>query len=369
MASSYSSSSSSGSSNRWFNISNFLSRISEEQIPDQDDTLKFHQIGMKIVSVLERELQNSNLNGQVFIAGSYGKGTAISNDSDYDIVIFFTKVEPPFTELLSDMERAVRKNSRLFKNFEWKSRSSIHISFDVEGMQFDVTPAVQLDEADSLPPADGKWHCFTASPMATYPTKQYLQTMDKVSKLDDPEAMSYLYSSSLSVDAVMIVQRQAPFVHSVIRLCKYWAKHVVAQATATGFESAIRGKSVLVETLAIHACYELTPLERLDNNMIKAFYRFLKYFLNSYELRLHTFVNYEREDVPISLYFQTPLVLDPANPYNNLLSNENFPTGALTHFQKCAAVTMEKLQNWRQDFSQSITELRKELFEFNDEYI
>ncbi len=367
-SSSCSSSSSSGSSNlRWFNISKFLSQISEEQIPTQEDTTKYHQIGITIVNILETYLRKSRPTAQVLIAGSYGKGTAISNDSDFDIVIFFADVEPPFTKLLHDMERIIKKNGRRLPNFEWKARSSIHISFDVEGMQFDVTPAIQLDEEDGLPPANGRWHCFAPSPRAMYPSRQYLQTMDKVSKLEDPELVSYLYSSSLSIDAVMIVQRQAPFVHSVIRLCKYWAKHVVAQATASGFEHVIRGKSVLVETLAIHACYELTPLERLDKNMIKAFYRFLKYFLNSCELRLHTFVNYDRGDVPNSLYFQTPLVMDPANPYNNLLSYENFPRAALEHFQKCAAITMEKLQEWRKDFRRSMAELRKELFEFNDD--
>src|SRR3989442_56694 len=117
MASSSSSSTSSyGSSLSWFSISNFLSQISEEQIPDPEETIKFHQIGMRIVSVLERELQQSTPNAQVLIAGSYGKGTAISNGSDYDIVIFFTDMEPPFTQLLGDMERAITKNSTSFKN-------------------------------------------------------------------------------------------------------------------------------------------------------------------------------------------------------------------------------------------------------------
>lgn len=329
-------------------VSEVLNQISLEQIPSEDHARKCQEIALRLIAVLEKEM-GPGLSGHVMVAGSFGKGTAIANDSDYDIVIFFNELEPPFTKLLNKMENAIKDNSDKFKGFIWRFRSSIHVCFDVEGIQFDLTPAAQLD--NNFP--WNRWCCFAPSPLTPYPSQQYINTLKKITELKDPEKLSYLYSSSLSIDAVVFVQRQNAFIHSVVRLAKHWARHI-----NTG-RVQIRGKSLLVETVAIHACYSLTPVEMIDRNMDKAFLKFLEFFSDANNLRLYVFVNYQREDIPDSVFNQTPLVLDPANPYNNLLSPLNFPGLALKCFQEAAQITMKKVNIWKDGDSDDMTLFRR----------
>lgn len=324
-------------SNTWeptpkLTVSEVLTKISSEQIPTEDHARKCQEIALRLISVLEKDM-GPGLSGHVMVAGSYGKGTAIANDSDYDIVIFFNELEPPFTKVLNNMEIAIKDNSDKFKGFIWRFRSSIHVCFDIEGIQFDLTPAAQLD--NNFP--WNRWCCFAPSPLTPYPTQQYVNTLKKIAELKDPQRMSYLYSSSLSIDAVVFVQRQLPFIHSIVRLAKHWIRHV-----NTG-RMQLRGKSLLIETIAIHACYCLTPVEMIERNTDRAFLKFLEYLAEANKLRLYVYVNYQRPDIPDAVFNQTPLVLDPANPYNNLLSPLNFPSLALKCFQEAAQLTIKKV--------------------------
>jgi len=313
-------------------VSQILNQLSSDLYPSGDHVRKCQAIALRLIAVLEEEL-GSELNGHVMVGGSYGKGTAIAEDSDYDIVIFFNDQQPPFAKLLMNMETAIMDNAEKFEGLTWRIRSSIHICFDVEGISFDLTPATQFDT--NFPWS--RWCCFAPNLVTPYPSKQYTNTLKKIQELNDPEKLSYLYSSSMSIDAVVYVQKQGPFIHSIIRLAKHWAKHV-----NTG-RLQIRGKSILVETVAIHACYNLNPEELVDVNMERAFMKFLELLTNGRHLRLFVFVNYNREDVPDVVWNQTPLVLDPANPYNNLLSPINFPGAALKCFQEAAYHTMKKM--------------------------
>jgi len=234
---------------------------------------------------------------------------------------------------LKNMECAIKDNAEDFAGLKWRFRSTIHICFDVEGISFDLTPAAQLD--NNFP--WNRWHCFAPSLITPYPSKQYINTLRKIRELKDPDKLSYLYSSSMSIDAVVFVQRQGPFILSVIRLAKHWAKHV-----NTG-RLQIRGKSVMVETVAIHACYNLSHADMTEANMEKAFLKFLDLLSNANHLRLYVYVNYQRKDIPDTVFNQTPLVLDPSNPYNNLLSPIHFPGIALRCFQEAAQITLKKL--------------------------
>lgn len=333
-------------------VSEVLHQISKEQIPSEEHARKCQDIALHVIAILEKDM-GPGLSGHVMVAGSYGKGTAIANDSDYDIVIFFNELEPPFTKVLYNMEAAIKDHSDKFKGFSWRFRSSIHICFDVEGIRFDLAPAAQLD--NNFP--WNRWCCFAPSPLTPYPSQQYINTLKRISELKDPEKLSYLFSSSLSIDAVIFVQRQNAFVHSVIRLAKHWARHINTGRMQT------RGKSLLVETVAIHACYSLSPVEMIDRNMDKAFLKFLEYFADANQLRLYVFVNYQKEDIPDSVFNQTPLVLDPSNPYNNLLSPPNFPSLALKCFQEAAQITIKKVNIWNDDCESDVCEF-KEIFEY-----
>lgn len=337
-------------------VSEGLHHFSNELIPDDSHVYKCHRIGLEVATVLEKEM-GSTVNGVVMVVGSYGKGTAISYDSDYDIVIFFKHVEPPFVHLLSAMEAALRKHEGKFKDFRWGYRSTIHIYFEIDGIRFDVAPATQFD---SSVVTLSRWCCFVPPCNTPYPSQQYFKALNKISQLCDPVKNGYLYSSSLSIDAVMFVQRQNPFVHAVIRVAKHWARRV-----NTG-RLQVRGRSLLAETIAIHSCYTLYPFEMMELNMDKAFTRFLEQFRDASTTRLYVLIYYSREEIPDEVFNQIPLVLDPINPFNNLLNPTNFPPRALKCFQETAKSTLAKIKAWRQNPGTDMAEFRK-IFEVDKE--
>lgn len=319
-------------------VCDMLQKICSEQVPSKEHIMKCTNIAGRVIAVLEKELEL--LHGHIFVAGSYGKLTAIPDDSDFDIVIFFPELEPPFMSVLCEMESALKHNSEKFNGFIWKVRSRIHLCFEIEGIKFDVSPASQLDKSFAWKNWDfhGQSQCTPYQLSAV--SKQYLNTLKKIKELEAPEKWSYLYSSSLSLTAVTLVRTVHPVVLAVARLAKFWAKQV-----KTG-KCQIRGKSLLFETIAISLCHTLRAEQVSNRHLDLVFFKFLELVATIRSLRLYVFINYGQEEIPTAIFNRTPLVMDPVNPFNNLLSPDNFPSEALKCFEQAAVSTQQKITNW-----------------------
>ncbi|CAL8081646.1 unnamed protein product [Orchesella dallaii] len=347
-----SSSSSEGDASPRRTTSDLLQLISLEHRPTEAHAKKCQEITLSVVSLLEEKM-GSGISGHVMVAGSFGKGTALANLSDYDIVIFFNNLEPPFWKILQTMEAILKGNAVMFRGFKWKIRSSIHLSFDIDGVQFDLAPAAQLDHNFQWT----QWTCFAPNLLTPSPSQQYVKTLQKMAQMPYPETTSYMYSTSLSIDSVIFVQRQWPFIHSLIRLAKYWAH----QVNISG--GLLRGRSLLIETVAIHASYSLNYSDLIDStcNLHKAFIKFLEFFSDARNMRLYVFINYQQSAIPSYIYSQKPLVLDTVNPYNNLVGPRNCSVAALKCFEDAAKITLQKLNAWESRESSCLTQFRRTL--------
>ena len=103
------------------------------------------------------------------------------------------------------------------------------------------------------------------------------------------------------------------------------------------------GRSSIFELLGIDAGKEEEDLKPGNYSIREAFRRFLQTVSTLDEQRIAHFQTYSKSDVPTSVWQQTPLLLDPSNPYNNFI--KRFPPEARAVFKARAAESLRRLKN------------------------
>ena len=124
------------------------------------------------------------------------------------------------------------------------------------------------------------------------------------------------------------------------RLAKYW------NSTIT-YDGCISGRSSIFELLGVDAGKNEERLRGYNPSTREAFKRFLETVAAVDTQRIAYFENYSRSDIPSSVWQQTPLLLDPSNPYNNLMTR--FPPEARAVFKARAAESLRRLRNVHSD--------------------
>lgn len=114
---------------------------------------------------------------------------------------------------------------------------------------------------------------------------------------------------------------QSPFCHSIIRLAKDWMRSVYVSERGECVNTA-----AIVETIALKAALvEETSVmyRREDPSYLKAFTSFLAMIIDLPNLRVMFCDFYQESEIPEEVSMQRPLLLDPANPYHNLLGDKS----------------------------------------------
>lgn len=130
-----------------------------------------------------------------------------------------------------------------------------------------------------------------------------------------------------------------PQMLEAIRLAKYWAGKVNLHGTK------IHGNSFIVELITLEA-NRISEGEDLEEKFVK----FLKTMQNLGEQKIILTKEYSVEDIPARLLFQRPLIMDPANCWDNL--GEQFQPGqpayyALTYYKQAADLALAKIEGAR----------------------
>ena len=126
------------------------------------------------------------------------------------------------------------------------------------------------------------------------------------------------------------------FRNQVARLAKHW------NSTIT-YDGYISGRSSIFELLGVDAGKNQELLNPRHPSTREAFKRFLETVMAIDTQRIAHFETYSRSDVPSSVWEQTPLLLDPSNPYNNFMTG--FPPEARAVFKARAAESLRRLRN------------------------
>lgn len=133
-----------------------------------------------------------------------GKKTTII-DSDIDCVLFINEKEPPFKNVLEDIENILTMTDSF--NIRDVRKTKYSIQFKALNFDFDLLPAANFTVGIQ---ADGD----------TLIDIQQQRVLEHIKR--DPKKYGYLYSSSLADSTVRFMQRQDGFVNEMVRIAKFW---------------------------------------------------------------------------------------------------------------------------------------------------
>ncbi|XP_028407251.1 2'-5'-oligoadenylate synthase 3-like isoform X1 [Dendronephthya gigantea] len=245
----------------------------------------------KICLFLHQEMRPD----KIVKGGSLGKGTAVKGRCDIDLVMVLNEVEDAaelkenLPTIINDVIGKLRQNRAklaIIPNSLTNARFLVKFSVQGEHGKIDV---------DLLP-------TFKVTDLQSLYRKMKTDTHNKE-----------YYSVALAEQQVDFFDDCPTKVKSLIRLVKYWKKKMVPD-----FSSGRRiPNSYLMELIIIHLWEENTDRDERFKTL-KAFHGVMK-TLNEYQsLNVIWTENYRITDIPYHVRCTRPLVMDPANPMNNV---------------------------------------------------
>lgn len=274
--------------------------------------------------------------GRVSIAGSIGKKTNILL-SDIDCVLFVNDEEPPFDDILELYYKTLCDSPFSDDCNLYKNRHVVKIR--KSGFRMDLVPAPN----------------FLKTPNQKWILMQQLAALERIKR--NPRENCYKYSSALAVSTVQFMKERDGFTNQMARIAKFWYKSL-------SFNEYISGASLFIELVAVYAAKNGYKGNRRYCPHLKAFIRFLLLLMRFDELD----VIFEMDPQIFGKHLQhidteLPRVIDPVNPYNNLVRNWN--TKMRAWIVKYAEETYERLRDLVVDEPDTITmeHLIDDLFE------
>jgi hypothetical protein len=266
-----------------------LVEFSKEILPGDDFFTNGNEIADKIFRILQRDLKSFSFD-RFRIVGSVGKKTAVCVDPDFDLVVFVNEEKPYFERVLSGIEHVLTTSDLEIKGIE-KSRHSVQ--FTVNGSSFDLLPAANF---------------VTQYPKPGDPELGKIQWQKTMAYIRRNPSQGYKYGSTVCEIATQFMKDQSSFVHDVARLAKFWNKTL-------HIDCNISGRSTLIELIGIYAGRKEEQTGR--RSLLEGFKSFLQLMTNFRKIEIVFLENYGRHEIPWDVQAQRPLVLDPANPFNN----------------------------------------------------
>ena len=286
-----------------------------------DELLKKGNEYMQKIFLLLQKYSSSKVD-RCRLLGGVGKKTSLSVKFDYDCVIYVNDLDPPFDHLLDDWHDIFLLHLPELKG-EMKM-TNYSIQFKVDEFDFDILPAPNYKGVD---------HDLMSQANIIWKKISQETTGRKRAKI------SRLYSGGLSELALQFIQTQSSFIHNLCRLAKFWNCTIL-------FEQYVSGRSSILECLAVKAGQEEEQAATNDKlSLLRAFRRFLISLTKNQQIAVMFFQYYDQNRVPMP---ERPYVIDPSNPYNNLLADvaDDF----LPTLTKYAAETLKRLDNCEKNF-------------------
>ncbi|XP_071831451.1 2'-5'-oligoadenylate synthase 1-like [Apostichopus japonicus] len=278
----------------------------------------------RIIDRLGRHLHSTTFKwrrciNRIVPLGSYAKKSSLRFMMDLDLVVYLNDCEYPFNAFLKDLKEHI-EHSDSYTNC---TLNGTCLFFVAEG-----TLHVDLLPATNRVPRSGLSQGRSAQEVQREMTLAYI--LDSSNPFDE----GYKQSTGLSETAVEFVKRKNEVFHcsTLARLAKFWSKTVCVE----GFHS---GRSSIMEYIAIRS----TEIEQNTGreNTLKAFRRFLTIVSNPEEMAIYWTDNYDKADIISTIKNSRPLLLDPTNPYNNILRGKN--KSFMMEMAKFARVSMDRL--------------------------
>ena len=246
------------------------------------------------------------------LVGGLAKKTSTSLKMDADLVIF---VNADVDDVLKFKKSILNTwEDILLVNTELKEsdiKKTVHsLKFRFKEVDIDLLPAINFD-VDS--------------------NKQLKSVLAMIKRSRKPELTACHMSAELTELSLDFVKKKSSLCHEMARLAKFWGQTLL-------HSEYLAGKSTILELLGIKAAMEEEKAGHPTHQ--GAFRRFLVKMKDLSTINLVFQDYYSLSDIPSSVVKESPLLLDPTNPYNNLLSS---PGTYLEVFSNSATSALEVL--------------------------
>lgn len=247
----------------------------------------FHsRIASALNSLVDQVTERCFLNlDEVVKGGSVGNGTTIESCTDASVV-FFVKGLP------------------LDKHSVWLPSLLRSVNMCLEG-ELPNTSVVVLEDSLRLQSPSGVVDLRFSPAFGSY--------HEKVAALGQrgPEARKF-FSSSFAKETTAFVQKQPGSVKVTIRLLKWWRDEQDWSCKLT------RPSNAVLELVAIYAS------SRKPQDQQEAVANCMALFCRFNDLRIIWTSHYTKQDIWSPLLKQTPLLMDPVNPFVNVVDPQSF---------------------------------------------
>jgi hypothetical protein len=288
--------------------------------PSEDQLTYVNNVIDKVATALKTNGGRFGVD-RVVVSGSKGKNTCLRTKFDVDLVVFVNDVEPPFEDTFDRVEDLLMLN---FNDYDGK-KGPYSLQCVIQGVPLDILLATNMVPLTTATTTNG-------------PSRA--QRKGLMLKFAGPEVCFNdvrPYSVAFCETVCDFMANQPEQVHAAIRLSKFWSK------TLIWFDhKADRSMSYATELLVCRAFEVARDQAEAGRGptMMDIFHAFLRQLVDWKAMRIVCFTYYEERDVPGSVLQDRPLLLDPANPWNNV--TRGLPWEGLAHF---AAGTLRKIEN------------------------
>ncbi|XP_028407355.1 2'-5'-oligoadenylate synthase 1A-like [Dendronephthya gigantea] len=257
--------------------------------PTEAFNQEMHTDVEKVCSFLRRHMRPH----EIVKGGSLGKGTAVKGNSDIDLVMILNDVRDAedlkrqLPGIKNDVKEKLRHLPRSF-TINSLTDTTFSVKFSVEGkhgdIDVDLLPAFKFEDLGSL-----------------------------YERMRDDLYHAEYYSAALAKQQVDFVEGYPANVKNLIRLVKHWKKKMVRPSSPRRRIP----NSYLMELITIHLWKQNKGYDGTFNTL-KAFHGVMEALKEYRSLNVTWTTNYSTSQIPSEIRRQRPLVMDPANPTNNV---------------------------------------------------
>lgn len=284
----------------------------------------------KLFNKLRKESKYCNIDRCV-LTGGLGKKTSTKIKCDADVAIFYNGSTKDKKKILNDFQDILMLSTKLDEK-DIKITPHATLQFEMDGIGFDVVTAKNYARTNERSKVKSQ----------RINSLQQLKNSKKEWELPDKTwVISDTTESSLE-----FMKNKSKFVHDVVRLSKYWNQLMF-------YGGYIYGRSLIVELLATKSALEEEDYNKgaairgKGPSIKNAFQMFLKkaQYLSKIEVVFEDY--YKRSEIPHEIIRDRPFLMDPVNPYNNLLDRKRVKDidKFFDTFAKYATTTLRMLEN------------------------
>lgn len=297
-------------------LSIFLRHYADSLAPSPDIMEKARDAVKRIQDIVHQKLGSRFSIDRIRPLGSLAKKTSLWFKMDIDVVIYLNEEMPPFDEFKQQLDDVITMNID-----EHCKQTPSGLSLKINGFDVDLLPARNFLHSNGYHRGAGEVNL------------QVKNTLDFLkNNMNSTRRNKLEFSTSLSEGAIAFEREHSAYSHTLSRLAKAWSCTI-------GIHGFSFGRSSIMEYLGVWAAEE--EERQGSQDVLQGFRRFLQMVQNSSGLNIVWKKYYKKKDIPSDILRQRPLLLDPTNPYNNMLEGGN--GDYLREMSQFARVTLLRL--------------------------